>query len=91
MTTYKRPPETRPYKSATLSFDLTSEDGRVSHLRAIKADNLCDAIWDFQNLMREEYKYIEQTAEQMKAVERIRQKFFDVLSEHDVDIDKLIY
>jgi hypothetical protein len=76
---------------AILEFNLDDFDDRVAHLRAIKSLDLALALWDMDQYLRAEYKYGEPTHEVYEALETARKKLFEIMSEHNVSLDELIY
>jgi len=65
--------------------------------RALKSGDLCSVIWNFQQYLRSILKYSPEdpkhkdyiSDEQYKMVERINDKFYDILSDSDVNLDEI--
>ncbi len=73
---------------AILEFNLNKQDDVVAHMQCVKAHDLAFALWDFsQQLVKicdesEDGKYIDEAL--------VRQAFFDILEERDINLDKLV-
>ena len=77
---------------AYLEFDLNDIDDRFSHKRAVKADDLMSFIWDFDELLRDYIKYdTTYTAEQLDAIENLKEQFNEMLYDKGINIDELWY
>jgi hypothetical protein len=76
---------------ATLEFDLENEDDKMVFDQMVSARDLCMALLDIDNALRNAYKYQESlpttTAE---AADRWRQVLHDTLSNYNVNLDNLI-
>lgn len=68
---------------ATLRYNLPEEE--KDFLRAAKALDLALTLWDIQQYLRGVDKW--NTGDD---IEKIREKFYDILNEHDINLDKLI-
>lgn len=64
-----------------LKFDLTSPDERVSFVRAVQADRIHWALTDFDEYLRKQVKYKQQTDEAYEIYEDIRSTFRDYMLE----------
>jgi hypothetical protein len=77
---------------AQLIFDLDDNYDKIEHLRCIQASNLCSAIHEFIFNTKKGLKY-EAEAKNLDAYDAINsvyEKFWDILKEHNIDIDKLV-
>jgi hypothetical protein len=82
---------------AILEFDLTEYDDRVEHLRAVMSTDLAMALWELiYNSRKEMERTIEaremkgETVSAYDAIHMYREKIGEIVSEHNIDIDKLI-
>jgi hypothetical protein len=82
---------------AILEFDLTDYDDRIEHQRAVASTDLALALWEILYNTRKNMLYaIEaletkgETVSPYDAIEMYRQKLGEVVSEHNINIDKLI-
>jgi hypothetical protein len=79
---------------ATLEYNLDEIDDRDAHLRAIKSLSLTIALWEMDQHLRSELKYGtregELPDEAYKAIERAREKLFEILGENGISFDELM-
>ena len=77
---------------AQLTFDLDDYDDKIEHLRCIQASNLCSAIHEFiyNTKKRLRYEADAKNLDAYDAINTVYQKFWDILKEHNIDIDKLV-
>jgi len=79
---------------AILEYNLDEIDDRDAHLRAIKSLSLTIALWEMDQHLRSELKYGtregELPDEAYKAIERAREKLFEILSENGISFDELM-
>mgnify|MGYP007038824270 FL=1 len=71
---------------AKLTFDLPED--KYEWENAMRADAMFCALWDLSQELRTLWKYEELSEEEWNMVERIRDKFYDILSEHNINLDK---
>ena len=71
---------------ATLEFNLPEDDAEF--YCATKGTAMLNALWEIQQELRQLWKYEELTDEQFKMVERIRNSFYAILQDNDVNLDK---
>lgn len=55
---------------------------------AIQGGNMYSALFDISQELRTLWKYEELSEEEWKIVERIRNKFFEILDDHQIKLDK---
>jgi len=77
---------------ATLQFDLSDYDEKLSHIRAVKADDTIIAISDFFNVLRQGWKYgvidnDKLTDKQIDLCEKMRDKLVYILENYKVDYE----
>ena len=71
---------------AKLTFDLPED--KYEWENAIRADAMYAALWDISQDLRKLWKYEELSEEEWKMVERIRDKFHEILSDHNINLEK---
>ena len=71
---------------AKLTFDLPQD--KYEWENAIRADAMYSVLWDVSQELRTLWKYEELSEEEWNMVERIRDKFYEILSEHNINLDK---
>jgi len=71
---------------AKLTFNLPEDKHEWEN--AIRADAMFCALWDLSQELRTLWKYEELSEEEWNMVERIRDKFYEILSEHNINLDK---
>jgi hypothetical protein len=78
---------------AQLTFDLDNPDDKVEHLRCVQSYDLCTAVFDF--LFNTRNKLTEMALDKGldvdDAIFMVYEEFGEILSEHNIDINKLIY
>lgn len=75
----------KPMK-AKLTFNLPED--KYEWENAIRADAMFCALWDLSQELRTLWKYEELSEEEWNMVERIRDKFYEILSDHNINLDK---
>jgi hypothetical protein len=71
---------------AKLTFDLPED--KYEWENAIRADAMFCALWDLSQELRTLWKYEELSEDEWNMVERIRDKFYEILQEHNINLDK---
>ena len=71
---------------ARLTFNLPED--KYEWENAMRADAMFCALWDLSQELRTLWKYEELSEEEWNMVERIRDKFYEILSEHNINLDK---
>jgi len=71
---------------AKLTFNLP--DDQHDFDLAIQSGKMYSALWDISQELRKLWKYEELNDDEWKMVERIRDKFHEILSEHNINLDK---
>lgn len=77
---------------AILEFDLNEPDDVVAHKRAVKALDLCLALWDVDQYLRAQTKYAPDSMHEdvFIALSKAREEFYDIMNEHSVSLDELL-
>ena len=74
----------KPAIEAVITFDLTDPDAKIAHARAVAADDMASVLWDFDQYLRGEAKY-----KGDEVAEKIRDKLWEIMNEHGIDLDVL--
>lgn len=77
---------------ATLEFDLNDIDDVMAHKRAVKSLDLAMTIWDIVHNTKKGLEWSMEGKEMDKydALEMVYDKIYEILQEHNIDIDDLI-
>ena len=75
----------KPMK-ATLEFNLPEDQAEFDF--AIQGSKMYSALWDISQELRTLWKYEELSEEEWNMVERIRDKFYEILQEHNINLDQ---
>ena len=65
---------------ATLTFDLSDEQDREQHRRAVGADAAFNALWSIDVWLREQTKYQDASHDE-------RERFLSILREYGVELE----
>ena len=71
---------------ATLEFNLPEDQEEFDC--AVKSTKMFFALTEIKNELRAIWKYEELKENQFEMVERIREKFFEILLENEINLDK---
>lgn len=71
---------------ARLTFNLPED--KYEWENAMRADAMFCALWDLSQELRTLWKYEELSEEEWNMVERIRDKFYEILSEHNINLNQ---
>jgi hypothetical protein len=71
---------------ATLEFNLPEDQHEYDI--AVKASAMYNALWDISQELRTLWKYSELDQKEWEMVERIRNKFFELLNDNEININK---
>lgn len=71
---------------ATLKFNLPEDQAEFDF--AVQGSKMYSALWDISQDLRTLWKYEELSDEEFKMVERIRNKFFEILEDNQITLDK---
>lgn len=75
------------HMKAKLTFNLPEDKHEWDN--AIRADAMFCALWDLSQELRTMWKYQEyKTEEEYIIVETIRDKFYEILSEHNINLNQ---
>ena len=71
---------------AKLTFNLPEDQAEFDF--AVQGSNMYSALWDISQELRAIWQHEELSDEEFKMVERIRNKFFEILDENQIKLDK---
>jgi hypothetical protein len=71
--------------TATLTYDLNDPEDRMAHLRATMSLDLVLMMWEYDQHLRSEYKY-----NGNEEAHAYREKFLEMMSVRNIDLDQLI-
>ena len=71
---------------AKLTFNLPDEQHEF--YCATKGQDMISVLWEVQKELRTLWKYEELNADELEIVERIREKFYSILEEHEINLNK---
>ena len=71
---------------ATLEFNMPED--QVEFDFAVQGGKMYSALWDISQELRTLWKYEELKQEEWDMVERIRNKFYEILDENQIKLDK---
>ena len=70
----------------TLEFNLPEDQAEFDF--AVQGSKMYNALWDISQELRTLWKYEELNDDEWKMVERIRDKFYEILDESQIKLDK---
>jgi hypothetical protein len=78
---------------AQLTFDLDDHDDKIEHLRCVQSYQLCSAVFEFLHNSRKRIteKALFRGLDVDDSIFLVYEEFGEILSEHNIDINKLIY
>lgn len=71
---------------AKLTFNLPQDQHEFDF--AIQGSKMYSALWDISQELRTIWKHEELSNEEFKMVERIRDKFYEILNENQIELNK---
>lgn len=77
---------------AILEFDLDNPDDQSAHMRAVQALDMAICLWDIDQYLRAQTKYAPDSMPQEAhdAFSEARERFYEILNERGIDIDKIL-
>ncbi|MGL4791570.1 MAG: hypothetical protein ACRCW1_09195 [Anaerotignaceae bacterium] len=77
---------------AELHFNLDDYDDKIEHLKCVQAADLCSAVWEFLNNTRSDLKEysVSNDLDVEDSIDLVYRKFWEILEERDINIDKLV-
>ncbi len=71
---------------ARLTFNLPEDQAEFDF--AVQGSKMYIALWDISQELRTLWKYEELNDDEFKIVERIRDKFYEILDDNQITLDK---
>jgi len=77
---------------AELHFNLDDYDDKIEHLRCVQASDTCSAVWEFLNNTKKELTHnaLIQDLDVDDSINLVYRRFWEILEERNIDIDKLV-
>lgn len=77
---------------AQLTFDLDNYDDKIEHFKCVQASDLCSAVWEFLNNTMGDMKEcaVSNDFDVEDSINLVYRKFWEILEERNIDIDKLV-
>jgi hypothetical protein len=76
---------------AILEFDLNEQEDVAAHKRATKALDMALVLWDIDHYLRTQVKYNEAlTQEAHDAFVSARERFYEILNDHNINVDDIL-
>lgn len=77
---------------AILEFDLDNPDDQSAHMRAVQALDMAICLWDIDQYLRAQTKYAPDSMPEdvYVALSEAREKFYQILNERGIDLDKIL-
>ena len=77
---------------AELHFNLDDYDDKIEHLKCVQASDLCSAVWEFLNNTKKELTHnaLIQDLDVDDSINLVYRRFWEILDERNIDIDKLV-
>jgi hypothetical protein len=74
---------------AIIEFDLDEPTDIEAHKRFTNLNSVYIALWEFDQLMRSQIKYNSENynGEQLDALDKLRDKFYEILNDNQIKID----
>jgi hypothetical protein len=78
---------------AQLNFDLDNPDDKIEHLRCVQSYELCAAVFEFLHNSRKRIteKALFRGLDVDDSIFLVYEEFAEILSEHNINMNKLIY
>ena len=71
---------------ATIEYNLP--DDQFEFDNAVKSNKMWHALTEIKDELRRIYKYEDLKENEFEMVERIREKFFEILSDNEINLDR---
>ena len=77
---------------AILEFNLDEQDDVMAHLRAVKSLDMALTLWDIDGYLRGQIKHApdSMSPEVYSTLQDVRDKLYEIMSKHSIDLDELI-
>jgi hypothetical protein len=77
---------------AILEFNLDEQDDEMAHKRAVKSLDMALTLWDIDGYLRGQIKHApdSMSPEVYSTLQDVRDKLYEIMSKHSIDLDELI-
>jgi hypothetical protein len=77
---------------ATLTFDLNDIDDKQAHLRCVKSLDMALAIFEFTYNTKKSFQYNldESDDKSYELLDKVYERFWEILNENNIKIDELV-
>lgn len=77
---------------AILEFNLDEQDDEMAHKRAVKSLDMAITLWDIDGYLRGQIKHApdSMSPEVYGTLQDVRDKLYEIMSKHSIDLDELI-
>lgn len=77
---------------AILEFNLDEQDDEMAHKRAVKSLDMALTLWDMDGYLRGQIKHApdSMSPEVYGTLQDVRDKLYEIMSKHSIDLDELI-
>lgn len=77
---------------AILEFNLDEQDDEMAHKRAVKSLDMALTLWDIDGYLRGQIKHApdSMSPEVYGTLQDVRDKLYEIMSKHSIDLDELI-
>jgi hypothetical protein len=76
---------------ATLKFDLNEPDDIQAHLRAVKSTDMALGLFEFGHNTKKGFEWsLDKYETKEDLLDAVYDKFWEILNEHDINLNKLI-
>ncbi len=77
---------------AILEFNLDEQDDEMAHKRAVKSLDMALTLWDIDGYLRGQIKHApdSMSPEVYATLQDVRDKLYEIMSKHSIDLDELI-
>lgn len=77
---------------AILEFNLDEQDDEMAHKRAVKSLDMALTLWDIDGYLRGQIKHApdSMSPEVYSSLQDVRDKLYEIMSKHSIDLDELI-
>lgn len=77
---------------AILEFNLDEQDDEMAHKRAVKSLDMALTLWDIDGYLRGQIKHApdSMSPEVYGSLQDVRDKLYEIMSKHSIDLDELI-
>jgi hypothetical protein len=78
---------------AKIKFDLNDPDDVMAHMRAVKSTDMALALWDITHNTKKglEWSMEGKEIDKYEALELVYEKIYEILEEHNIKLDDIIY